>query len=270
VCALILLSGGVLAQSGGIAREHHPWGRFQPGAWKLVRVTTETFEDGAAMTSLTETKTTLKAVDQEGVTLLIEVSVQVAKKRFETQPYLVKQNFFGELTDHKIQTSELDPAEVTIQGREIPCQVYQLEIRNTASQTVTKIYYSDKVEPFILRREIVKSDLETGQKLSETTVEVIATDVPCKVLGDNHNCSKVRWVQEHANGTSTTVADTSTDVPGGTVSHTMKELDAEGQMVRRSSLALVDFGYESDEKRYGLFRRKGSRRSRKSYRYTPY
>jgi hypothetical protein len=236
----------------------------------LVRVTTETFEDGGAMASLTETKTTLQAADEEGVTLLIEVAVQVAKKRFETQPYVVKQNYYGELADHKLEISSLEPAKLMIQGREVPCQVYQLDIRNQASQTVTKIYFSEAVEPFILKREAIKSDLETGEKLSETKVDVIATDLPCRILGDNHTCSKVRWVQEHANGTTTTVAETSTDVPGGTVRHNMTEVDATGQIVRRSSLELVDYGYQSDEKKRGLFRRNRSRRSRKAYRYTPY
>jgi hypothetical protein len=214
------------------------------------------------MTSATDTKTTLTGVDETGVTLLSEVIVQILPgKHIETQPRQIKQNFFGELADHRTTLSQLEHSDVTIQGRKINCRVYQLANRNTTTDTVTKVYYSDKVEPYILRRETVKSDIATGEKVSETEVEVIATDVPCKVLGTIRKCSKVRLVNEHANGTTTTVADTSVDVPGGVVCHTMKELDTDGQMVRRSTLELLDYGYQPESRLRGFFRWKRLRRS---------
>lgn len=254
----------------GIARKHHPWGRFQPGAWKLVRVTTETFEDNAALISTTETKTTLQAVDDSSVTLLIEVTVEVAGKRFRTQPHLIKQNFYGELTDHEMTVADLGLAEVTIQNVSIGCRLIQLSVPNTTSRMVTKIYYSETVEPFILRRETTKSDVQTGATLSETVVDVTAIDVPCDVLGTPHRCASVKWVQQHDSGRSTTLALTADDIPGGVVCHTLKEEDATGRIIRRSELQLVDYGLEPDEQRRGLFRRKRSSRGRKAYRYRAY
>jgi hypothetical protein len=253
----------VLGQQNRIARQHHPWGRCQVGAWKIVRVTTETFADGGAMTSVTDTKTTLTGVDENGVTLLYEVVVEILPgKQIETQPRQIKQDYFGESADHETTLTQLEPVAVTIQGRKTNCRVYQLATRNTTTETVTKVYYSDTVEPYILKRDTVKSDIATGQKVSEAKVDVIATDVPCRVLGALRQCSNVRCVNEHANGTSTTLAVTSSDVPGDVVCHTLKEVDSDGQMVRRSTLELIDYGHQPEERPRGLFRWKRLRRGR--------
>jgi hypothetical protein len=158
--------------------------------------------------------------------------------------------------------TQLEPVAVTIQGRKANCRVYRLATRNTTTETVTKVYYSDTVEPYILKRETVKSDIATGQKVSEAKVDVIATDVPCRVLGVLRKCSNVRCVNEHANGTSTTLAVTSSDVPGDVVCHTLKGVDSDGQMVRRSTLELIDYGHQPEERPRGLFRWKRLRRGR--------
>ncbi|HIQ22491.1 MAG TPA: hypothetical protein EYH34_14805 [Planctomycetes bacterium] len=258
--ALWLLSlAGLDGQAAGITRWHHPWGRFQPGAWKLVRVTTQTFEDSRTLVSLTETRTTLQGVDRDGVTLLIEVGVQVAGRWFDTQPSTVKQDFFGQLVNHKPEVVELDPAEVAIQDRQIPCRVFRVETRNETSRTVSTIYFSDAVEPYVLRRNSVKLDLETGKRLSETTVEVTETDVTCQVLGVLRRCAQVKWVHRHPAGTSTTLAITCTDVPGAVVCHTLKEYDKAGKLVRQSHLELVDYGFQTGRVRRGLFGRRPTR-----------
>ena len=73
------------AQQSGACREYHPWGEFQPGAWKLVRVLTETLDENGLVTgtTTTETRTTLMQADERGITLEIATTVEVAGKRFE-------------------------------------------------------------------------------------------------------------------------------------------------------------------------------------------
>ena len=73
----VMLCGPAIGQETGLTRQHHPWGQFQPGAWSLVRVTTESFEGGQMLKSVTETSTTLSGVDETGVTLKVEVAVLV-------------------------------------------------------------------------------------------------------------------------------------------------------------------------------------------------
>ena len=82
----------------------HPWGCCQPGTWKLVRVVTETLDEGGRVigSSTTETKTTLVAADRDGITLEIQASMEVAGKRFQAEPQTVKQGFHGESSDAQL------------------------------------------------------------------------------------------------------------------------------------------------------------------------
>ncbi len=218
---LVLLAGMALgrglADGPGITRRHHPWGRFAPGAWKLVRV--DTYEgDAKAVSSSTETKTTLQCLAPDGVSLMIEVAVEVGGKQFETQPQVVKQGFDGELSTPGAVVKDLGPGQVTVQGRKIDCRVEQVAVEDASSRTLTKIYYSDAVEPYVLRRESIKSDRE-GKTLSETTVEVTALDVLQNVLTDKHGrvdrrrASSVKAVLKTPKGTTTKLEMTSPTCP---------------------------------------------------------
>jgi len=254
-------------QTTGITRKHHPWGRFQPGAWKLVRVVNETFEEQGTLTSVAQTKITLRAVDEDGITLLSQVSIELGGRQFDPQPQTVKQGFYGEPVSENVRFTDLGTGEVTIQDRRIPCKIEQLEFRDPIGKTVsrTKIYYSDTVEPYILRRESKKTDPK-GKVISETTVEVLDLDVPCNVLGVIRRAAHYKTVHTHPKGTATTLAVLSMDVPGGVVCQDRKELDASGRMIARISLELIDYGLEPDQNDRGGFfrRRRGRRRSSRS------
>ncbi len=87
--------------------------------------------------------------------------------------------------------------------------------------------------------------------------------MPWKVLAETKQCSIVRTIHEHRKGTITTWAFTSTEVPGGIIVHTSKELDKNRRLVRRSTLQLTDYGLEPDQKRVGLLGRRRAVRGRK-------
>jgi len=239
------------------------------GAWKRVRVVTQTFNENETLTSTTETKTTLKKVEEDGVTLLVEVVAEVGGKRIDSEPQTVKQGWHGELASQNVKVTHLGTAAVVIRGRRIPCKVQQLEIAGPATKTVTKIYYSDTVEPFILKRESVETDLE-GNQLGETTVEVLDVDVPCRLLAAIRNTFHVKAVHKDSKGTSTTVAFTSTRVPGGVIRHTTKEFDSTGRVIRQRSLELLDYGLGPEEEWIGPLGRARSNRIRHSRRFGPY
>ena len=114
--------GACLADEQGISARHHSWGRFEPGAWKVVRVVTETYDDHGALasTNIAETKTTLRKVDADGVTLEVEVGMEVAGKQFAAQPQCLKQGFHGELLSSDLRTEPPRPGQVVIEGRKIP------------------------------------------------------------------------------------------------------------------------------------------------------
>src|SRR5687768_11687188 len=92
-----VLAGAILAQltlpaqeppMPPLPQEQHPWGRFPSGSWKSVRVVTETLDDKGEVANVTrtETRTTLVAADERGYSLRIESTVEVAGKRFASQP----------------------------------------------------------------------------------------------------------------------------------------------------------------------------------------
>ena len=245
------------AQAPGALRQRHPWARFEPGAWKLVRVVTETFDEQGALanTSTTETRTTLKQVDADGVTLLIEVVVEIGGRRLDAEPQEVRQGFHGELAGQQVKVTDGGPATVTIDGRPYPCQIEQTQCISANSLIVTKTYYSATVAPYALKLESTTTDLQTGAKLSETDWQVTSLGTSCRVLKQPRNAAQVTSVHRHTRGTTTTVTATSIDVPGGIICHSAKEVDANGRLVRRSTLELVAYGLDPDDGRAGPLRR---------------
>ncbi len=270
--ATLCAAGGQADETAAISAKHHAWGRFRPGAWKLVRVVTETFDDHGALasTNLTETKTTLQKVETDGVALEIEVGMEVAGKQFDAQPQCIKQGFHGELLSPDLKVKPSRPGQVVIEDRNVPCRIQQLELTGSDSKTTITIYYSDTVAPYVLKRESVTTDADGKTRLGQTTLEVVAVDLPWQVLDETKSVACVKTVQKHAKGTVTTLSMTSPDVPGGVVYSSSKETDPNGRLIRHSVLELVNCGLQAEQERTGLFGRgKRSSRSRKSSPHSP-
>ncbi|GAB6165356.1 hypothetical protein JCM19992_13560 [Thermostilla marina] len=254
--AFIVAAAAISDVTGAeFSRQFHAWARFEPGAWKIVRTVTETFQQPRKVISVTETKTTLDKVEDDTVTLRVEVVVRVAGKRFSAEPQLIVQGFHGERADQSATITELPPANIVIQGREIPCQVLQLTLTGTTHKTVSKIFLNKEIEPFILRRETLKTDLTGNTVLNRTTVEVTALDVPCRIAGEILNTAHATVTEVFPKGKSVTRTVMSMEVPGGVVCQTTREEDREGNLIRRSSLELVDYGLHPESRRGWLFRR---------------
>jgi len=242
----------------------HPWGQFEPGAWKLVRVVTENFNEQGAVTgtSTSDCKTTLLDTDDDGVTLEMRVGVEVAGKRFDGEPQTIKQNYYGEQQSTALKLKEPAPGQVTIEDRKIPCQVRKIELSNANEKTVATIYYSTTVPPYVLKRESVTTDLEGKNIISEIHVSVQALEMPCKISGVLRSAAYVKTVQKTPKGTICSLAAVCTEIPGGIVSNSSKELDATGRLVRRSTLELIDFNAEPEKDRTGPLGRKRPPRNR--------
>ncbi len=258
VCLLLALCSAEAChgQEAADFRRLHPWGHFQPGAWKRVRVITKTFERGRILASVTRTKTTLQKVDDQGVTLKIEVELEVGGKHLDADPQTVTQGYLGEISGKKPVVKDLGQQPVTIGGREITCQVRQIEFDLPTGKTVTKVYYCPSVDPYVLRRETLTYGPEGGQPLGETTVAVKALEEPCRVCNRIRTAARVESLRKTASGTTSTRALVSSLVPGGVICHTSEEVDNQGRLVRRSQLDLIDFGLQPEEERTGLFRRR--------------
>jgi len=231
------------AAQAGVPRRHHPWGRFGKGAWRVARVATETLNDRGQVTdtTLTETRTTLEEVDDEGVALKIQVTLEVAGKKIETEPQLVRQGFNGELA-HSSQMRTVGSERLTIDGRPYPCQVQQLETIVAGKKTITKTYYCDEVAPYVLRTESTILDGEGDTRLAQTVTEVIALDLPFPILSRLRRTAHFKAIQQGPKGKTISLVVQSLEVPGGIVFQSTKELDPNDRPIRRSTMELVSFG----------------------------
>ena len=259
-----------MADENGLAPRFHPWGRFEPGTWKTVRVVTETLnEQGQVVsTSKTDTKTTLLSIDSGGVTLEVETCVEVAGKRFQSDPQIVKQGFHGETMGPSPKVEEPVDGELMIENRKIPCKVQELTIDGPSGKTTVTLYYSPTMPPYVLKRVSLTIDPEGKTTVSETNTDVFALDMPARVQDETRSGAYVRTVHKNANAMVTTLGVVSPEVPGGVVSQSSKEVDKNGQLVRRSTLELLDYSADPDRDHSGIFgRKRGSRRTKTPSRY---
>jgi hypothetical protein len=261
-----------MAQETGIAARLHPWGRFEPGTWKTVRVVTETLnEQGQVVsTSTTDIKTTLANIDTHGVTLEVETCVEVAGKRFQSDPQVIVQGFHGEAMGPSPKLKEPADGELAIENRKIPCKIQEVTIDGPNGKTTVTLHYSMTIRPYVLNRVSVTADPDGKNTVSETNTEVIALDMPTRVQGETRSGAYVKTVHNGAKTTVTTLAVVLPEVPGGVVSQSSKELDKNGQLVRRSTLELLDYNADPDKDHSGIFgRKRPNRRTKQPTRYGP-
>lgn len=200
-----------------------------------------------ASSSVTETTTTLTGVDASGYTLRVDVVVEVAGRCYSSEPKITRIGFSGEQADQSVSVKPVGSEDVLVCNRTVPCDVREVVISGGDTKRVTQLYYTPKLAPHILRRKTVATNLEDGHTDYTSNVETLAVNMPYRVLTEMKTASFNRTVVEHARGKSVTLEVQCMDVPGGVVSHTSKELDKKGTVVRRSTLELVDYAVETGE-----------------------
>lgn len=232
------------AQNEFNPKKHHRWARFDVGAWSRLREVAETFDEKSKLigTSVTETTATLKSVDKESVTLLTNVTVEIAGRKFDSQPELVPKNFYGADNGNEVKVEEVGGGTVTIGDERIACRIRRVTVNGDSEKRVTTIYFNDAVAPYELRRETVSTDVENKTVNYETNVEVVAVNLPYKVLTEIDTVSFVKTEYTSPKKKTTTLEVYCPRVPGGLVAHWSTESDDTGQVVHRSVLQLADYG----------------------------
>lgn len=209
-----------------------------------MRIVTEVIdrESRKTSTSTTETRTTLLRIENDGVVLKIETTHELAGKRLAEAPQIVFQPFVGEAEGESTAYRTVGKEEVTIEGKKVPCKVQLVEQKSGDVKSTTKSYVNDQIAPYVLRTETETVSTEKPDApTNETVVEVFALDMPSKVLTEVKPAAHIRAVQHHTRGTTRTLFVSSPEVPGGVISHTSKELDKKGTVIRQSTLELVDY-----------------------------
>ncbi len=246
-----------------VPRDHHAWGRFGAGSWKLVRVVTETFDEHGRMvdTSTSETKTTLESANDWGYSLKIESSVEVAGKRFNVQPQIVSKGYNGEQMGQTVEIRELGSGNVQIDGQQFSSRICEVVVIGRDSKRISTVHYNERFAPFILRQATRLTEAEQPRPDMESLVDVVALDMPHRVLTETKSVAEVKTTVKTPKGETVTIELSCLEVPGGVVQHRSKETDRDGHVIRHSTLELLDYHAEPREpepepaRRPGLFRR---------------
>jgi hypothetical protein len=260
LCLCAAISVGAGADDGIIPENQHPWARFRPGSWKQVKVTTETFDkDGKSLgESVTETYTRLISVDASGYELQTEVTVDIAGKRFPSQPRVTRHGLHGETDGQRATIRRLGPAALKVADQKLTAQSAEIETDDKESRRVTQLRFGAGIVPYVLARRSLTFDKE-GKVQQETDVQTLKVQIPRIVLGMRLMTWETRTTQKYAAGTVVTDEVHCLDVPGGVIAHTSQETDDKGVVLRKSKLELVNYGLATAEKpqrrRHGQSRR---------------
>ncbi len=252
----------------------HPWSNSSPGAWKMVRVISETFDEKGqvAKTGVSETKTTLCKIDDTGVTLEVETSIWVAGKLITSRPQQVKQGYHGQVNGHdSVKVTGLPVQKITVEGQTIPCQVTQVKLQRAKSDLVQIVttFYNDTIEPYLFKREILLKQKADGKLVKQTTMTADSLQMPWAFENDQiRSASHFRTVTKTDKTIQTTLSYYSLDVPGGIVSQHVKEVDLQGRLVRRSIVELVGYSVQQKQasvKQTGWLVRRQSTRNKSKW-----
>jgi hypothetical protein len=243
----------------------HPWAAFKPNSWKMVRELNETYDEKGQLvkTGVTETKTALCRVDAEGVTLEIETAAWVGGRLVTFRPQTAKQGFYSTLAgkESDFKATDLPDQKLTIEDKKIGCHVRQVEWVDKKNQRrhLIKTYFSETVEPFVLKRETTVKNLSDGKTAMTKVMMVDAFNMPWAFENDQiYSVTHSKTISRTEKSIKTTLAYHSTRVPGGIVSQHIKEVDFKGNLLRRSIVELIGFGTEMQRQtanRTGLFGR---------------
>jgi hypothetical protein len=239
--AWLLIPNPAAAQAEDVARYLHPWSGFGSGSWRQVRVVSETLDESGQVvqSSTAETTTFLLGIDTQQVRLRIVSAVEVGGKKFDAPPSELVQGFHGQSHEEKVVVKQLEAERLTVDGRTFDCQRQQVEITGPEQTRLITISFTDDPFPLVLRRATTAR--ESMDVAFTSTEEVLAVDMPYKVLDKLRQTVHTRTLHKNHKSTTTTLAVVCPDVPGHIVAYWTREVDNQGRLIRRSTMELIHF-----------------------------
>jgi len=253
-----LATVALAADEKALLRQAHAWGRFPQGAWRQVRIVTESFDGDGHLTdaSTTDNTTKIEEISPERIALKVEVTVEFAGQQFPSQPQIIRQGYAGEGVGQSVSITPVRKESIVIGGRELACRTEQVEIIGGQSKEVSLISYSRQPAPRILKRRTTTSDLASGKTMHEAISEVTKLDETYTVLGEPKRAYRVRLVQKNDRGTTTTNSVHVPEIPGEVVHQSYEKMDSGGRLERRTTLELISYGVDQDDTHRDAGRRK--------------
>lgn len=223
--------------------QYHPWWRFPPGSWSLVEIRTETFgADGKSIdTSITRTRTTLQEVTPRTYTLLIQSSVELGGRELESPPQTLTKGLWGDKASvvTERESSPVDPFELP--DRLVPVRRFEVEVLGETTVCKQVVDFSDEQSPHVLRRTIECFARTDHALLYSTRVSTLNVGLPFRFRDRVLSVAYVQTLQKLKQGETLTLETFCHEIPGGVTSHSSKELGAHGELLRRSTMELIDY-----------------------------
>jgi len=246
---------------------HHRWARFQPGAWRELRVTTETFDNEGKVVSqsVTTQQEVLEGVNEESYEFDIQATVDLSGKRiageWKSRVLHLATDSAGQIVDAR----QLEEASLSVGGQPVDCQVWEIRYNEDARTLVDRIYYAPELFPYILQRETSEADDAAGDRprVGQTT-KVVALEVPYVVDGRIAACSCIQTIRSSVKGNTVRVVFESDEVPGGEVAAWSTDYDDQGRRTKWSVLELLSYGEAPPEESRIRFRGLRGRAKRRS------
>ena len=224
--------------------EQHAWANFQPGAWREVRITTETFNSRGKVInrSVTTQKEILKAKSEETYSLDLQATVDLIGKRivgdWKQRVLKLATNRAGEITGMQKKENQI----ISYEGEEVECEIWELRYLDDSRQMVDRIVYSPQRYPFVIRRDSKEIQDDSQAQPVEEQVEVIASTIPFVIEGKMTMCCSQRTTRRRAKGNSLRVTFLAPTVPGGEVAAWSSDFDSQRQLTRWSTFELISYG----------------------------
>lgn len=249
--ALGNLESGPEQQLLALLREVHPWGRFEPGAWRQVRVVTEAFDSDGQVSgrTVTQRRETLMAFDERHCTIEVENIGTLAGRLAPSPPELRQLSLLtGRPVVEGAETTvtQGDPTSVSLGGVALPCQRWSLTTLTPSRTDVETLCFSSEGTPRLTRRE---SRSTTGESAVSHRLQTVTREGLPIIYGEELVDSwQVASVHTHHDGARTErEAIHSSAAPGGLHVMWATEYDASGRRVFWSVTELVASGLSEDD-----------------------
>ncbi|MCA9178389.1 MAG: hypothetical protein KDB14_28205 [Planctomycetales bacterium] len=224
------------------ARRRNPWVRFNPGAWKRMRIRKETYnrEGAISVSSLEETKTQLKQAEEKSFTLDLMSQVSLAGEDLAPRSKQVALTYYGTPVDLQptVQVLE-DTVKVEVEGGEVACRVVVVEANSETQLRTTKLFLDGDM---VLRQESVVTNPRENAVAARSTSNVVARNLMHNVLGEQRTMYITYTLTRRTDSIIHAWEHHCPQVPGGLIQGWTKVTDLEGNLQERIVMELVDFG----------------------------
>lgn len=230
-------------------RRTHPWARFEPGAWRRLRVVTESLDAAGESSGVnaSERIERLVAVDDETYTLEVENLAPLAGL---PTPGAVERRHLSLLTDRsadlgKLTIEEAEPANISFGGSlggiVVPCRTWRATTTGEGAIEEELLSVAVGSDPAVLRRTLTTTI--GGAPGATVTANVSRLDLPALYAERLTRSWHLATTITHPSGSRTERAAVySADAPGGLHSESAADFDASGRRTFWSVTDLVESG----------------------------